>query len=59
MNPISKPLTEIVAEGWKMVTTLPKGMKVYGKQKERIFYDCVNEQILWRYESEFKEEDTR
>lgn len=59
MKPENKPLTELLGEGWRMVTDLSRQMRVYGLEKQRIIYDCMNEQILWKYISEHKEEDTR
>ena len=46
--PINKPLSELVKEGYTIIESLPKGLKIYGKDKERMLYDSVNEQILWK-----------
>ena len=57
MNPTNKPLTEIIKEGYKEYFIFSDRLRLYAKGKERIFYDKINEQILWKYESNFNPDE--
>lgn len=52
MNPIPKPLAEIVKEEWALMETFSDSLKIYAKGNQRLFYDSKNEQVLWSYQSD-------
>ena len=53
-KPINKPLTELIKEGYELMETFSLTLQVYSKGTERIFYDRINEQILWKYKSDYE-----